>query len=64
MNCDYCGLHTGTPARWQVSTGEWPGDGMTRYVCDPHLPAACGHVEQVGPVTVTETNRHHRRSAA
>lgn len=65
MNCDYCGFESGVIARWEVSTGDWPGNGMTRYCCDLHLPAACGHVAQVGPVTVAETNRYRTpRSAA
>lgn len=51
MDCDYCGLATGVPAVWEVTTGE-PGDGMTRYVCGPHLWPAFGHVRQVGPVSL------------
>lgn len=57
MECSYCGKATGAQARWEVTTGA-PGDGMTRYPCDQHLPAACGHVAQVGDVRVLEHNRH------
>lgn len=65
MNCDYCGLNSGVPARWEVTTGDYPGNGITRYPCDKHLAAACGHVAQVGPVTVIQLTRHHSpRSAA
>lgn len=65
MECDYCGLATGEPARWEVSTGA-PGDGMTRYPCDRHLPAALRKVAEVGTPTVFETNRAYmdRRAAA
>lgn len=65
MDCDYCGLATGEPARWEVSTGA-PGDGMTRYVCGLHREAAERHVAQVGPVTVLRTNSDYfaRRTAA
>ena len=65
MECDYCGLATGEPARWEVSTGA-PGDGMTRYVCDPHRVPAEQHVGQVGPVLVFATNSDYlsRRAAA
>lgn len=65
MDCDYCGLAIGAPAQWEVTTGEGPGDGMTRYVCAPHLQAARGHVGQTGPVRVIELNRNtNQRSAA
>lgn len=57
MDCDYCGLATGRPARWQVTAGMWPGDGLTRYVCDQHLADACRHVSSSGDLTVTETGR-------
>lgn len=64
MDCDYCGLATGIPARWEVSTG-YPGDGMTRYVCELHRGPAERHVAQVGPVTVVPTNSDYfaRRAA-
>lgn len=66
MECDYCGLVTARLAVWEVTTGAWPGDGMTRYVCDEHLAAAHGLVGQVGEVRVLPTNRGHieRRAAA
>lgn len=55
MTCDYCGLATGAVACWEVCTGA-PGDGMTRYVCGPHLEPARAQVALVGPVQVFPTN--------
>lgn len=63
MICDYCGWATGALARWEVSTGA-PGDGMTRYPCDEHLPAACRKVGEVGPVRVFEHNTARQKAAA
>lgn len=63
MNCDYCGLVTGVVACWEVSSGA-PGIGMTRYVCDPHLPAAYAQVGLTGPVRVFETNVEYWRRLA
>lgn len=59
MDCDYCGLARGVVAQWEVTAGEWPGDGMTRYVCDDHLDAARGHVSHAGCPNVLETNRNY-----
>lgn len=60
MDCDYCGLATGAVARWEVSTGA-PGDGMTRYVCGPHLDPARAQVALTGPVQVFPTNVEYWR---
>ncbi len=65
MDCDYCGLATGEPARWEVTTGA-PGDGMTRYVCGAHRESAERLVAQVGPVELYPVNSFYlaRRAAA
>ncbi len=66
MDCDYCGLATGVPARWEVSSARFPGDGMTRYVCEAHRGSAEGHVGQLGDVFVFPINSEYlsRRAAA
>lgn len=48
MDCDYCGDRA--LARWEVTAGDFVGDGMTRYACDSHVDAARGHVAQLGLV--------------
>lgn len=60
MDCDYCGQ----PALWEVTTGTWPGDGMTRYVCQRHVDAAREHCRQVGDTNVYELNDKPGRAAA
>ncbi len=60
MNCDYCGLATGAVASWEVSAGVWPGDGMTRYVCDVHLASAVRHVSARGEVRLWPANSAYR----
>ncbi|MEV1013745.1 MULTISPECIES: hypothetical protein [unclassified Micromonospora] len=64
MSCDYCGLATDEPARWEVSSGRFPGDGMTRYVCEVHRGSAEQHVAQLGDVFVFPMNSDSNRRAA